>query len=52
MSCQRGRLYIVAATAGKIIGYADVSIIDEGHITNLAVHPEQENGTRGMMLPK
>jgi ribosomal-protein-alanine N-acetyltransferase len=33
--------YIVAEIAGKIVGYAGIWIIlDEGHITNVAVHPQ------------
>lgn len=33
--------YIVAELDGKIIGYAGVWIIfDEGHVTNIAIHPE------------
>lgn len=43
--------YIVAVTAGKIIGYAGMwSIIDEGHITNLAVHPEHRRMGLGEMM--
>ncbi len=34
-------LYIVAEACGKICGYAGLwKILDEGHITNVAVHPE------------
>lgn len=34
-------LYMVAEAEGKLIGYAGVWIIvDEGHITNIAVHPD------------
>lgn len=33
--------YIVAEYRGRIIGYAGVwMIVDEGHVTNIAVHPE------------
>jgi [ribosomal protein S18]-alanine N-acetyltransferase len=33
--------YIVADLNGRIIGYAGVWIIfDEGHVTNIAIHPE------------
>ena len=33
--------YIVAEIDGEIVGYAGIWIIlDEGHITNVAVHPE------------
>ena len=34
-------IYLVADLDGKIIGYAGIWVIlDEGHITNVAVHPE------------
>lgn len=34
-------LYLVAETAGVVVGYAGVwAILDEGHITNVAVHPD------------
>lgn len=34
-------VYYVAVSAGKVIGYGGVwKIFDEGHITNIAVHPE------------
>lgn len=33
-------LYIVAEIEGKVVGYAGMwLIVDEGHITNVAVHP-------------
>lgn len=33
--------YIVAELGGKIIGYAGMWIIlDEGHVTNIAIHPD------------
>jgi ribosomal-protein-alanine acetyltransferase len=33
--------YIVAETQGRMVGYAGLwRIIDEGHITNVAVHPD------------
>lgn len=42
--------YIVARLDGKIVGYAGMwKILDEGHITNIAVHPDvqrQKIGTR------
>ncbi|EUJ25101.1 ribosomal-protein-alanine acetyltransferase [Listeria grandensis FSL F6-0971] len=35
--------YIVAEKAGKVIGYAGIwMIIDEGHITNVAIYPDQQ----------
>lgn len=34
-------LYLVAETDGTVVGYAGVwAILDEGHITNVAVHPD------------
>lgn len=34
-------LYIIAQCEGEIIGYAGLwCIVDEGHITNVAVHPD------------
>lgn len=34
-------LYIVAEISGRMVGYAGLwSIVDEGHITNVAVHPD------------
>jgi len=33
--------YIVAEISGRMVGYAGLwSIVDEGHITNVAVHPD------------
>ena len=33
--------YLVAEVAGRIVGYIGFwKIIDEGHITNIAVHPD------------
>lgn len=33
--------YVVAKLDGKVVGYAGMwKIIDEGHITNIAVHPD------------
>ncbi len=35
-------LYIVAEVYGKVVGYAGIWwILDEGHITNIAVHPNK-----------
>ncbi len=34
-------VYFVAVSGGKVIGYGGVwKVFDEGHITNIAVHPE------------
>ncbi len=36
-----GRHYLVAVEKGRVIGYGGFwSIVDEGHITNIAVHPD------------
>jgi len=33
--------YVVAEISGRMVGYAGLwSIVDEGHITNVAVHPD------------
>lgn len=39
-------LYMVAEADGELLGYAGVwTVVDEGHIMNIAVHPEhRENG--------
>lgn len=43
--------YIVAVSSGKVIGYAGFwKIIDEGHITNIAVHPEFQGAGVGNCL--
>lgn len=35
--------YIVAEYKGKVVGYAGMwMILDEGHVTNIAVHPEYQ----------
>ena len=40
--------YIVTELDGKIIGYAGVWIIfDEGHVTNIAIHPEYRGNYYG-----
>lgn len=45
--------YIVAKVNGKAIGYAGLwKIFDEGHITNVAVHPEYRRNGVGYMLVK
>ena len=34
-------MYLVAEVAGKVVGYAGLWVIlEEGHITNVAVHPD------------
>ncbi len=43
--------YFVAGVNGKIIGYAGMwKIFDEGHITNIAVHPEFRGAGVGSLL--
>ena len=44
-------LYIVAETEGEIIGYAGLwCVVDEGHITNVAVHPKHRKKSIGKCL--
>jgi len=47
-------VYFVAISGGKIIGYGGVwTIFDEGHITNIAVHPEfRRCGAASMIMDK
>ena len=43
--------YLVAEKDGQIIGYAGLwAILDEGHITNVAVHPQHRKKGLGEML--
>lgn len=43
--------YIVAKVDGKAVGYAGMwKVIDEGHITNIAVHPEFRHAGIGSLL--
>lgn len=43
--------YVCALTGGQAIGYAGMwHIIDEGHITNIAVHPEFRSSGVGSAL--
>ncbi|HOQ01635.1 MAG TPA: ribosomal protein S18-alanine N-acetyltransferase [Acetivibrio clariflavus] len=45
--------YIVAKVNGKAIGYAGFwKVFDEGHITNVAVHPEYRRIGVGFLLVK
>ncbi|HOM01490.1 MAG TPA: ribosomal protein S18-alanine N-acetyltransferase [Acetivibrio sp.] len=50
----RMAIYITAKINGKVIGYAGMwKIFDEGHITNIAVHPEfRQNGIGSMLVEK
>lgn len=44
-------LYLVVLQEGRLVGYAGMwIIIDEGHITNVAVHPEYRNRGLGCLL--
>ncbi|MGE5554030.1 MAG: ribosomal protein S18-alanine N-acetyltransferase [Betaproteobacteria bacterium] len=44
-------VYLVAREEGKVIGYAGMwRILDEGHITNLAVHPDARRRGVGRRL--
>lgn len=43
--------YIVAAVKGRVIGYAGMwVVIDEAHVTNIAVHPEYRGRGIGEQL--
>lgn len=43
--------YYVAVLDGKVVGYAGIWVIlDEAHVTNLAVHPEYRRQGIGSML--
>lgn len=43
--------YLVAVCDGRIVGYAGIWIVcDEGHITNIAVHPDFRKAGIGSML--
>lgn len=44
-------IYIIALINGNVIGYAGMwKVFDEGHITNVAVHPEFRNNGVGRIL--
>lgn len=44
-------VYFCALSNGRAIGYAGMwHIVDEGHITNIAVHPEFRNSGVGSLL--
>ncbi|NLM74304.1 MAG: ribosomal protein S18-alanine N-acetyltransferase [Clostridiaceae bacterium] len=46
-----GAIYIVAEVEGRICGYAGMwKVIDEGHITNIAVHPDYRRRGYGAAL--
>lgn len=43
--------YLVAEWNGELIGYAGLwAILEEGHITNVAVHPAHQNKGLGTLL--
>lgn len=43
--------YVAAKYGGKVVGYAGMwKVCDEGHITNIAVHPEYRNAGIGSLL--
>lgn len=47
------RLYLVAEEEGHIIGYAGAwLVLDEGQITNIAIHPEFRREGYGAMLTR
>lgn len=47
-------VYLIARVNGKIAGYIGMwKVLDEGHITNIAVHPEyRRNGIGSTLLEK
>lgn len=46
-------IYLSAQVEGKVIGYAGMwKICEEGHITNIAVHPEFRGNNVGTLLLK
>ncbi|MFA6308812.1 MAG: ribosomal protein S18-alanine N-acetyltransferase [Clostridia bacterium] len=47
-------IYFVAIVEGKVVGYAGVWVIcDEGHITNIAVHPDfRRKGIGSLLMEK
>lgn len=52
MERERAR-YIVARLDGRVVGYAGMwLILDEAHVTNIAVHPEYRNQRIGHRLLK
>lgn len=47
------RLYLVAEVEGQIIGYAGAwLVLDEGQITNIAIHPDFRREGYGVMLTR
>jgi ribosomal-protein-alanine N-acetyltransferase len=43
--------YLIAESGGRLIGYAGIWVVsDEGHITNIAVHPDWRDGGIATML--
>lgn len=47
----KSALYLCATVGGKAVGYAGMwHICDEGHITNIAVHPEYRRNRIGSAL--
>lgn len=47
-------IYVVALVDGNAVGYAGMwKVFDEGHITNIAVHPEfRKSGVGGLLMEK
>lgn len=51
LSANEAAFYLVATLADEIIGYAGLwAVWDEGHITNIAVHPAHRRKGLGEML--
>ena len=47
----KAAIYFCAVTGGKAVGYAGMwKVCDEGHITNIAVHPEYRKSGVGSAL--
>lgn len=51
LSVNEAAFYLIAALGDEIIGYAGLwAVLDEGHITNIAVHPAHRGKGLGEML--
>jgi len=51
LSVNEAAFYLIAAMGDEIVGYAGLwAILDEGHITNIAVHPAHRRKGLGEML--
>jgi ribosomal-protein-alanine N-acetyltransferase len=51
LTANRFAMYFCAVEDGRVCGYAGMwKVFDEGHITNIAVHPEYRNKGIGRLL--